>query len=83
VLLSIEFYSTTHADGRVQNSGQIDDLTGLRARNYSFKVYVFAAFADTFLAFSRALDTTLLLLLLFLSAATFSLAFIHAFCLRA
>ena len=55
----------------------------MRSRNYSFKVYVFAAYAGSFLALSRALDATLLLLRLFLSAGTFSLAFIHAFCLRA
>ena len=41
------------------------------------------AFAGPFLTFGRALDATLLLLLYFLFAGTFSLAFIHAFCLRA
>jgi hypothetical protein len=54
----------------------------LRSWNYSFKVDVFATFAGGFLALSRALDATLLLLPLFLFAGTFSLAFIHALCLR-
>ena len=66
-----------------RNSGQFDNLTGLRSRNYSFEVGVFAAFTGPFLTFSYALDATLLLLLYFLFAGTFSLAFIHAFCLRA
>jgi hypothetical protein len=81
--LSVEFYSTKGADGRGQNSGQVDNLTRLRSRNYSFKIYAFATFAGPFLTLSRALDATLLFLLLFLFAGTFSLAFIHAFCLRA
>ena len=65
------------------NSGQIDNLTGLRSWNHFLEVCIFAAFAGPFLTLSRALDATLLLLPLFLSAGTFSLAFIHAFCLRA
>jgi len=83
VPLSVEFYSTKGADGRGQNSGQVDNLTRLRSRNYSFKVYVFVTFAGAFLALNHALDATLLFLLLFLSAGTFSLAFIHALCLPA
>jgi hypothetical protein len=70
-------------DGRGQNSRQVDNLTRLRSRSYSFKVYVFATFAGPFLTLSRALDATLLFLLLFFFAGTFSLAFIYAFCLRA
>jgi hypothetical protein len=66
--------------------GEIQDksthLTGLRSRNHSLKVCVFAL-AGPFLTFGSALDATLLLLLFFLLAGTFSLAFIHAFCLRA
>jgi hypothetical protein len=64
------------------NSGQVDNLAGLRSRNHSLKVCVFAL-AGPFLTFGSALDATLLLLLYFLFASTFSLAFIHPFCLRA
>jgi hypothetical protein len=38
-------------------------LAGLRSRNHSVEVCVFAAFAGPFLTFSRALNATLLLLL--------------------
>jgi hypothetical protein len=65
-----------------RNSGQVDNLAGLRSRNHSLKVCVFAL-AGPFLTFGSALDATLLLLLYFLFAGTFSLAFIHPFCLRA
>jgi len=64
------------------NSGQIDNLTELRSWNHLLEVCIFAAFAGPFLTFSSALDATLLLLLLFLSAGPFSLAFVHAFRLR-
>jgi hypothetical protein len=67
-------------NGSGENSGQVDNLTRLRSRNHSLEVRVFAAFDAPFLAFSRALDATLLLLLLFVPADTFSLAFFHAFC---
>jgi hypothetical protein len=66
-------------DGSGQNSGQVDNLTRLRSWNHSLEVCVFTAFKGSFLTFSRALDATLLLLLLFLSAGAFSLAFVHAF----
>ncbi len=70
-------------DGPGGDSGQVDNLTRLRSRNHSLKVCVFATFAGPFLTFGGALDATLLLLLLFLSAGTFSWAFIHAFYLCA
>src|SRR5215469_1717570 len=69
-------------DGSDESSGQVDNLTGLRSRYDPLEVCVFAAFAGSFLTFSCALDASLLLLLLFLSAGTFSLAFLHRFCLR-
>jgi hypothetical protein len=69
-------------NGVAEKSGHVDNLTRLGSRNYSVKVRVFA-FGDALLAFSRTLDPTLLLLLLLLSAGSFSLTFIHAFCLRA
>jgi hypothetical protein len=59
------------------DSGQVNNLTGLRSGNNSLEVCVLAAVAGSFLTFSRAFDATLLLLLLFLSAGTFSLAFLH------
>src|SRR5581483_3211573 len=65
-----------------ERSGHVNNLTGLRSRNDSFEVCVFAALARALLAFSRALRATLLLLLLLLSAGAFSLAFIHATCLQ-
>lgn len=74
--------SDDEVDHPGEGSGQVDNLTGLGSRNDSFEVRVFAAFEAAFAAFGRALDATLLLLLLFLSADTFSLAFIHVFRLR-
>jgi hypothetical protein len=59
------------------DSGQVNNLTGLRSGNNSLEVCVLAAVAGSFLTFSRAFDATLLLLLLFLPAGTFSLAFLH------
>src|ERR1700746_1586716 len=59
--------------------GHVNNLTGLRSGNHPLEIRVFTAFEAPFLAFSCALDATLLLLLLFLFAGTFSLAFIHAF----
>jgi hypothetical protein len=50
--------------------------------NNSFEVSVFAAFDYAFMTFDGALGATLLLLLLFLSSDTFSLALIHAFYLQ-
>src|SRR5690348_3728461 len=78
----IDFHPTKRRRWVERNSGQVENLTGLRSRNHPLEVCVLAVFAGPFLTFSRALDPTLLLLLLFLSADAFSLAFIHAFCLR-
>ena len=47
---------------------QVDNLSGLRARNHSLKVGVFAAFGPPLLAFGVALNFALLLLLLLLSS---------------
>ena len=65
-----------------RNLRQVDNLTRLRSGNNSLKVCVFSAFAGASLTFNFALDATLLLLLLLLSARTFSLAFMHTVCLR-
>src|ERR1700736_1172809 len=82
-LLSVDFQSDQGGrNGSAGSLGQIDNLTRLRSRNHTLEVCVFAAFDPPFLAFCRTLGATLLLLLLFLSAGTFSLAFIHAFRLR-
>jgi hypothetical protein len=67
------------AAGAGENSGEIDNLTWLRSWNDTLEVRVFTAFKGSSLTFSLTCDATLLLLLLFLFAGTFSLAFVHAF----
>lgn len=57
-------------------------MARLRSGNHPGKVGVLVAFQGAFLAFSFALGATLLFLLLFLSAGTFSLAFFHPSSLR-
>ena len=57
-------------------------MARLRAWYYPLKVGVFAAFERSLLALDCAFDAALFFLLLFLSAGTLSLAFIHAFRLR-
>jgi hypothetical protein len=52
-------------------------LSRLRSRNHLLEVVVFDAFDFALSAFSRALIATLLLVLLFLSADSFSLALLH------
>jgi len=51
----------------------------LRTGNYTREVIILTTLTDSPLAFHGALDSTLLFLLLFLSAGTFSLAFIHPY----
>jgi hypothetical protein len=64
---------------REESLVQVDDLTGLRAGNDSLEVSVFAALELAFAPLGGALVATLLLVRLFLSANSLSLAFFHTF----
>jgi hypothetical protein len=61
-----------------ERSRQVDNLTGLRSRNHSLEVGIFAALEFTFPPFSGALKATLFLVQLFLSTDPLSLTLFHA-----